>query len=283
MLAPFYLRHRPTPARAAGLWLASADGRHLAGLWPRLRGEWPEVYALAGGFLVLPVDPPPAALPRAIRLRRLAGNLYLPVDADLAPALHPAEAADLTSARGLVFLPGQVLAFDPGRPRAVAEVVAPAAVRRAAWEPFPPRPERADRLVAIRLEGPSEPVAILEQGRPVANGGAGESRGEATDPNGDTTATGAGSLRPPDSAPLWRAAGRAAFGGGKFLAWLGRMLRWPRLAKAGANLIRRAVERVPRLTEKILGRQEASLGQLLRRFQAGDIEGGAAACPRRGQ
>ncbi|HEY1377018.1 MAG TPA: hypothetical protein VGF55_09495, partial [Gemmataceae bacterium] len=85
--------------------------------------------------------------------------------------------------------------------------------------------------------------------------------------------------RPPDAPALARAAGAAAAGFGQFLAWLGRVLRRPGLAKAGARLIRRAVERVPRLTEKILGKQEAALRELLRRFRAGDIEGALRHAP----
>src|SRR5207248_168181 len=162
---------RPTPAPAAALWLASADPRHLAGLCGRL-GAWPDVFALAGGFLVVPDGPPPAGRPRAVPLRRLAGHLYLPADAAPVPAPPPAGAAP----------------------------------------------------------------------------------------------------RPPAAPPARRAAGRAALGFGQFLTWLGRVLRRPGLAKAGARLIRRAVERVPRLTEKILGKQEAALRELLRRFRAGDVE-----------
>jgi tetratricopeptide (TPR) repeat protein len=263
---PFRLRHRSAPAPVAAVWLASPDPRDLAGVCTRIGGTWPEAFALAGGFLVVTDDPPPTGLPRAVRLRRLAPNLYLPADADLVPALHPAEAADLTRSQGLVFLPDMVLAFDPGKPLAVADIVSPAAVRRDAWQPFPRRPARADRLRAIGYGGPTQPDAILEQGRPT---GAKENAGDGA---GEATGAEAGVVRPPDAPPLRRAAGRAAVGFGKFLTWLGRVLRRPGLAKAGANLIRRAVERVPRLTETILGRQEATLRELLRRFRAGEVE-----------
>jgi tetratricopeptide (TPR) repeat protein len=283
---PFRLRHRPTPAPAAGLWLASADPRHLAGLCARLSGAWPEVYALADGLLIVTDEPPAAGLPRTVRLRRLAGHLYLPADADLVPALHPAEAVDLTGGRGLVFLPGRVLAFDPSRPLAVAEVVAPSAVRRGTWERFPPRPERADRLVAIRYEGPTRPEAILEQGRPGAGGvGGGVAGADEGSPGGESGASSLSpghpeeEVRPASAPPLRRAAAGATLGFGKFLTWLGRTLRQQRLAKAGAEMMRRAVERVPRLTEKILGRQQASLRELLRRLQSGDIEGALPFAP----
>lgn len=266
MNIPFRLRHRSKPTPVVAVWLASADPRHVALLCARVGETWPEAFALADGFLVVTNDPPPTGLPRAVRLRRLAPNLYLPADADLVPALHPAEAADLTRSQGLVFLPDMTLAFDPGKPLAVTDLVAPAAVRRDAWQPFPPRPARADRLCAISYDGPTEPEAILEQGRP--SGAGGHSAGGSS----DTSGAEAGGVRPPDAPLLQRVAGRAAAGLGGFLTWLGGMLRWQGLAKAGADLIRRAVERVPRLTERILGRQEATLRELLRRFRAGDVE-----------
>src|SRR5262245_34254588 len=146
MKVPFHLRKREAPAPTAALWVASADLAHLAALWAKL-GDAPETFAVAGGFVVILGGPAPAGLPRAVWLRRLAGNLYLPADADLVPELQPAEADDLTRTRGLLILPGgSALAFDPARPLAPAAVIAPAEVRRAAWEPFPPRPARAERL-----------------------------------------------------------------------------------------------------------------------------------------
>src|SRR5436305_421603 len=119
------------PAVADALWLASADPAHLAALAARFP-DWPEVFAVAGGFVVVPDGRVPAGLPRTVRLRRLAGHLYLPADAELVPQLSPAEAADLTRDRGLLILPGdRALALGPGRSLAPAAVVAPPSVRRA--------------------------------------------------------------------------------------------------------------------------------------------------------
>ncbi len=260
MQVPFRLRLRPAPAPAAALWLATADMRSLAALCARL-GEsgWPEVYAVAAGFLIVPDGAAPAGLPRAVRLRRLAGNLFMPAAADLEPALHPAEAADLTRQRGLVVLPGgRVLAFDPARLLSVADVIAPSALRREDWEPFPPRPERPEQLFRIERVGDDDtPEAIIERGKP---------EGAPDDPEA------ADALRPADGPPLRSAAARAGLGLGRLLAGLGRMLRWPGLARAGARLIARAVAGVPRLSERVLGRQEAALRELLRRLRSGDVE-----------
>ena len=50
------------------------------------------------------------------------------------------------------------------------------------------------------------------------------------------------------------------------------MLGIKALADLGAKWINRAVERVPRLTEAMLGKQEGSLRELLRQFREGDVE-----------
>src|SRR5947199_2838344 len=106
MQVPVRLRLRPEAAPAVALWLASADPHRLVGLCSRLaRSTWPEVYAAERGFLVVPDGVVPTGLPRALRMRRLARNLYLPAAADLVPALQPAEAADFTRFRGLIILP----------------------------------------------------------------------------------------------------------------------------------------------------------------------------------
>lgn len=56
------------------------------------------------------------------------------------------------------------------------------------------------------------------------------------------------------------------------MAWLGQNLGVAGLARARAKLARRAVESVPRLSEKIIGQQEAALRELLRQLQSGDAE-----------
>jgi hypothetical protein len=230
---------------------------------------WPEVYLVAGGFLVVPDRDVPAGLPRAVRLRRLAGNLFIPAAADLEPELHAAESADLTRYRGFVILPaGRVLAFDPSRPLAVADVVAPAAPRRDAWEPFPPRPDRPQQLFRIERVGDDESAdAIIEHGRP------------NDDPDDEGAADETDAPRPADGPPLRRAAARAGLGLGRLLARLGQALRWPGLARAGARLIGRAIAQVPRLSERIFGKQEAALRELLRRLRSGDVDGALRNAP----
>lgn len=269
---PFQLRYRSDRARPAALWLASADPRSLAALCIRLGETWPEIFALADGFLVVPENSPPIGLPRTVALRRLAENLYLPVDADLIPALHHAEAADLAARRGLLFLPGRILSFDPEQPVKAGAVIAPACVRRESWAPFPFQSGQAEQLRVIQYDGPTHPDAILESGRPDGKSSAGGDRGS-------THSSDIRELRPESASPIRRVAAGAVMGLGQLVAWLGRALRQPGIARTGARMIQRAVENVPRLTERILGKQEAALRELLRRFKSGDIEGALRYAP----
>jgi hypothetical protein len=262
MKVPFYLRKAAGESDVAGLLLLSADVRDLlaacAALGPpgggaREGAALPPVYAVPGGFLIKVSRPPAGALPGTVRLRRLAGDLFLPADADLVPALLEDEAAALVRDRGLVFLPGgRALAFAPDRPLTASELLTCPRRPPRAWQPFPPRPARPDRLREVLLDLPNDtPDAILE-------GGAGAIGSEAP--------------RPPAGIPGAQVVGGAALGVARGLLWLGRALGWGGLARAGANLARRAVERVPRLSEALLGKQEAALRELLRQFREGDLE-----------
>jgi len=189
----------------------------------------------------------------AIRLRSLAENLLLPADAELVPALLADEAAALGRQRGLLFLPGgRVLEFNPRAPLPAAALLAVPNLQRADWLPLPPRPPLADRLTQILLEKPdTTPEALLEAG------------GEGI---------GTEEPRPEESSAPARTLGNVTFGLGKGLAWLGNTLHLKGLARAGAKLMAGAMNLAPRLSEALLGRQEASLRDLLRDFRAGNIE-----------
>ncbi|HEX4613314.1 MAG TPA: hypothetical protein VH092_34320, partial [Urbifossiella sp.] len=54
----------------------------------------------------------------------------------------------------------------------------------------------------------------------------------------------------------------------------------PGRARLGGNLARKAVERVPRVTEKIIGSQEAALRDVLRQLMEGDVEKALRRAPR---
>src|SRR4051794_6621561 len=109
MKVQFQLRRvEPAPAVA---FLLESDAQTLLRLG---RPGFPTVHAVAGGFLIRLTAPEGSSHPGVLRLRALSANLFLPVDAELSPALLPDEAQALVRHRGLVFLPGgRVLAFDP--------------------------------------------------------------------------------------------------------------------------------------------------------------------------
>ncbi|MFL5340783.1 MAG: tetratricopeptide repeat protein, partial [Gemmataceae bacterium] len=254
MLVPVRLARRPAAEPAAALLLPSAGVAELLAVCAHLNADpLPKVFATADGFLVLLDAPTPLPVPGAIRLRRLADYLLVPADADLEPQLHADEATALTKARGLVVLAGgRVLEFAPDSPIPAEELIAVGPVRREGWEPFPKRRYIADQLRAITYERPMDtPEDVLSPG--------GEGIGEEEP-------------RPPATGAIQTAAGHAQAGFGQFLAKLGAALGWKSLKERGEQLVRGAMESVPRLQEDILGRQEAALRDLLRRFREGKIE-----------
>ena len=256
MKVAFHLRRRSEAAAPSAVLLESDGVGSLLDLAARLgRQGPPAVYRVSGGFLLVlgdRVEPPVGP----IRLRALAENLYLPVDADLVPALLDDEARGLTRDQGLVFLPGgRVLGFKPGAPVALAGLVTARRLDDPGWRSFPDRPGRAERLREITLEPPGGAV------------------GDVFGPGGDPLEIGSeGPPRPEDAGAASTLAGKAAVGAGKGLIGLGAMLGIKALADLGADWINRAVGRVPRLTEAMLGRQEGALRELLRQFREGDVE-----------
>ena len=132
MQLPYQLSRRPQSEAATALLLPSADPADLLQLCARLGHDpLPDLFLTADGFLLLLESPTARSYPPALRLRRLSEFLLLPADADLAPQLHPDEAAGLTRDRGLVFLPGgRVLEFEPDAPLALSSLLTAGAVRR---------------------------------------------------------------------------------------------------------------------------------------------------------
>jgi hypothetical protein len=78
--------------------------------------------------------------------------------------------------------------------------------------------------------------------------------------------------RPEDSSPVSRMAGGTTLSLGKALVGIGDFLHIPALSRLGANWMARALTWAPRLSEKMLGAQEAALRALLREFREGDRE-----------
>jgi tetratricopeptide (TPR) repeat protein len=256
MKVAFHLRRRPSPEPASAALLETDRVETLLDLAARIGPDRsPPIYRVPGGFLLKLAEgsEPPIG---PIRLRRLAEDLYLPVDADLVPALLDDEAQGITRDRGLIFLPGgRVLGFDPRAPLPLSSLVTADRLEATAWRPFPARPGRPERLREIALEPPE---------------GEGEDVFEA---GGDPIEIGTeGPPRPEDVGAASTLAGRAALGAGRGLIGLGAMLGIKALADLGARWINEAVGRVPRLTEAMLGRQEGALRELLRQFREGDVD-----------
>jgi tetratricopeptide (TPR) repeat protein len=253
MKVPLHLRRRASAEPAIALLVPGHRAEDVLHLCARLGCDpRPTVHLVADGFLLELPRPLTDALPGSVRLRRLAKNLLLPVDADLRPALLPDEAAALVSKRGLVFLPGgRVLEFAPERPLPLSALLT-GPVRRGEWRPLPEAGKLADRITEFALETPPEsPDAMLAAGAPDV----------ATE-----------EPRPPDASLPAKALGRAAYGLGKGLAWLGSKLALGPLTRAGASLVAGALSLAPRLSEALMGKQEASLRDLLRDFREGNVE-----------
>src|SRR5260370_31819198 len=130
------LRPLRTPGPAVALLLPGGHADRVLRLCAALSLDpLPAIHRVADGFLVkLPhaLDTPLAGV---IRLRALAPDLLLPVDAELVPPLLPDEATALVRERGLVFLPGgRVLEFRPDEPVPVAAFVQVGDVRRLSWK-----------------------------------------------------------------------------------------------------------------------------------------------------
>jgi tetratricopeptide (TPR) repeat protein len=66
--------------------------------------------------------------------------------------------------------------------------------------------------------------------------------------------------------------GRLTMGLGRGLTGFGNLIGWRGAAAAGARLVQSAMSMAPRLSENLLGRQEAALRALLRDFREGRLE-----------
>ena len=274
MDVPFRLVRREPP-RAADAFLVLADSPAPLAAACACFDTVPETFAVSGGVILLPRAVGPDPVPGAVRLARLAGDLFVPVDADLLPTLLPDEAVGLTRDRGLIVLPGGiVLSFDPTTPLTVSHWLNPPRVRRSEWQPFPRRQDRPDTLTAVERPSPPE-VAVIE----LLGSGAPDDAQPLPGAGEDASGTIPEDARPPAGSAIGRAVSSAALAAGGFLAWLGKQFGSTGLARIGGDLARRAIERVPRLSEKLLGDQEAALREVLRQLQSGDVEKGLSRAP----
>jgi hypothetical protein len=254
MKVPLHIKRSAVAQPARAFLLPGHDSATLLQLCACLRLEPPpDVFAVADGYLVRPHRTIEAPLVGVIRLAEIGTNLFLPVDAELLPALLPDEAAALGRKSGLVFLPqGRVLEFDPDKPLAWSVFIKPMRWLSSSWQALPEGRKLAETLSEITLADQGEsPENLLSPG--------GEGIGEE-------------SPRPDDASLPKKMLGQMAGGVGQGLAWLGKVLHMEGLARAGAKAMDFGMSMFPRLSEKLLGRQEASLRDLLREFREGDVE-----------
>jgi tetratricopeptide (TPR) repeat protein len=211
------------------------------------------MFAVADGvFIDLPRSQT-GDVPGAIGMRRLGSRFWIPVNAEFSPALLPDEIEGITRSKAYVVAPpGRVLQFDPHRAIDFTTWFQPREIRRRPWQPLPTLTPRAAQLEEILFEIPQlPPDEILEQGR--------EDIGED-------------SPRPEGASIAATAVGGVGMALGGALVAAGNALRLRPLANLGARLIGNSMALAPRLTERILGRQNAALQSLLRDFREGKIE-----------
>ena len=262
MQVPMRLIPRAVPARTDAVVTFTDDAAAVLRLAADFGNDWPEVFRVDGGFVVIPASPA-GPVAGAVGLRRLAGSLFVPRDADLRPTLRADEALALTRSQGLVLLPQlTVLAFDPESPLSEADFLTPPVNRRREWRPLPTPLRLPRELTVIQAVLPSSPAAILEAGEP----------GGAAPVSADPNAAVPEGARPPGAGVLKAMAARAQLALGRLMNLLGRNAGLAGLAGLGAGLAKAALEAVPRLTESILGKQEGALREILRQLERGNVE-----------
>lgn len=201
ILVPFHLRRRSASEPAVALLIPTRDPRELLrfcsriGLDPRGR-----LFEVAGGYLLALARPTTDPMPGAVRLRSVAGALYVPVDAGLVPALLDDEASGLVRDWGLVFPPGGgALMFDRHAPVDITEIVAGVPRPRRAWRSFPEPRTLAERLVEIAFERPDRPAdRLYDDFQRQVGGEAGRSGSAGNEADGSTVEEGGAPDRRPD-------------------------------------------------------------------------------------
>lgn len=255
MKIPFTLAPLATAEPANALLVPGNDAAALFDLVLGLGLDpLPTVHATAEGFLVLLPKPSTEGVPGVVRLRALAAHLFLPVTAELTPPLLADEAAALTRSRGLVFLPGQrCLSFAVDQPMAWNDLLLGPPLQPTHWQSLPEPLTLASELIELTSAAPP-PLAdeLLEEGR--SDIGTQSPRPE-----------GAGSIGA-------QIVGTSLFAAGHIMAWLGVKLGLSGIAGKGADMLQKAFDKVPRLSEFLMNQQEAMLRRLLKDFREGRIE-----------
>lgn len=247
--AALQLRRQASCEDADALYVPGDEARAVLDILAFLGLEpTPRLFGVAGGFLIRLDAPLRGPVPGALRLRAIGPNLLVPADAQLVPNLLEDEAESLGA--GLL-LPGvPVVAMDSGTPVALSSLIDFGAVRRPVFDSLPqpdPRPPEIREMILDVADNDAEEM-LKQAGQGIAE----------DQPAG---AQGGNSLK-----------GRAEVAAGKALANLGKAVGLDGLKKLGGKLIGKGLTESPRQLEGLLGRQEAALRELLRKFREGKIE-----------
>lgn len=246
--APLQLRRTTRHAEAAALFVPGDDALPaLAALATLAHEPAPRVYRMRGGFLVWPDAPVSTPIAGAVRLRTLGRRLFAPVDAQLSPNLLEDEAAGIGPC---VLLPGsKPLAFDPGDALPLSALLSFGEVRRPAFTPLGEPPARAQEIRELILDRAEEDAEELLQqsGQGIAD-------------------------QPPAPGDESNLKGKAEFKAGKAIAGLGKALGLDGLESLGGKLMHKGLKDAPAQLQGLLGRQEAALRELLRKFREGNVE-----------
>ncbi len=263
MKLPLKLNRQEASCRSAdAFYLPSLDGAKLGhALAFFAASNAPQVFRVRGGYLLIPMQPDERPIAGFMRLRCIADHFYIPVDSELSPAILPDEFPGITGKQGLLLLPTECLAYDPASPVPLADWFRLPILNKSSWNAFPRLPYLPDSLRLIERPMPPGAVAeILRDGEPEGHHPLGSKNGIAEE------------ARPPSAGTFKKVAAGAALGAASALMWIGKQFGWSGLAKAASKIAGKAVAAVPRMSERIIGEQEAALRELLRQLQSGDVE-----------
>ncbi len=118
--------------------------------------------------MVAPPDCQPTVSARSRPYGRVAGRLYLPVEASLDPELPPSELVSLLTPdeRVYVFHPaGGLIGYDPADRLEVPDLLGPPRQVEMAWEQARPGIIVPDRLLSIVPEFPPDAESLLDEGQ----------------------------------------------------------------------------------------------------------------------
>lgn len=273
MKSAWKLERQDASAPTQGWFVATSSLEAWISAFRPSNFERVRLFALGDGFLVTPGQDDAPQCGDSLRLQSRWKRVFFPVNARLRPALHPEEVPGILGEWGVVFLPQRPpLLFDPNKGFGLDALLRLNITCHRTWNRFPEVPDLAQTLHRIEWVASSPNPddtwsAGAPQGRqPLSPGAEGK-----TDIPEDA--------RPPKSSPGATVKAHLALGSGRFLDWVGTMFGLHGLKNQGQKMIKQAIDQAPRLTESLLGAQEAALREVLRQLRSGEVEKGLRRAP----